>query len=131
MAFSKPNFRLSVAGRLTRDPEMRFTAQGTAVTNLTVAVDQCYKDNEGSKVEKTEYVRISAWSKAAEVLNNFCVKGQFMVFEGTPSINQWADKEGNQRADLEMRMDSFVFGPRPNGGGYSQPKQPQKKNIPF
>ena len=131
MAFSKPNYRLSVAGRLTREPEMRYTQSGTPVTNITVAIDQSYKDSNGQKVERTEFVRVSAWNQAAEVLNEWCVKGQFMMFEGTPSINQWTDKDGNARADLEIRMDSFVFGPKPLASdGSGQAPEPVEE-IPF
>ena len=133
MAFSKPNFRLSIAGRLTRDPEMRYTQSGTGVTNVTVAIDQSYKDQNGAKVERTEFVRVSAWGSAAEVINQWCVKGQFMIFEGTPSINQWVDKEGNARSDLEMRMDNFVFGPKPvgNGNGSAPAEEPIEEEISF
>lgn len=80
-------------GNLGRDPEMRYTASGQAVTNFTVAVNQNYTNNNGQQVKQTMWIRVSAWGKQAETCNTYLRKGSKVLVEGR--LNP--DDKGNPR----------------------------------
>jgi single-strand DNA-binding protein len=89
-------------GRLGRDPEVRYTPDGTMVTNFTMATDETYKDKNGEKVQKTEWHRIVAFGKLAEICGNYLVKGKLIFVEGRIQTRAWEDKEGVKRNTTEI-----------------------------
>ena len=99
--------KIFIMGRLTRDPELRRTQSGTAVTSFSLAVDR-------------------AWRSTAEFVSKYFTKGRMAVVEGRLQIRDWKDKEGNNRRSAEVVADNVYFGDsRPGGaggnnGGYSQ-----------
>ena len=100
-----------LVGRLTRDPEMRYTDEGTAVAHFTVATSEGYGENE-----KTHYVRVTVWGKLAENCAEHLVKGQEVLVEGgAPTASAWTDREGNPRATVEVTARTVQFGRKPNG----------------
>ncbi len=89
-------------GRLGRDPEVRYTPDGTMVTNFTMATDETYKDKNGEKVQRTEWHRIVAFGKLAEICGNYLVKGKLIFVEGRIQTRTWEDKEGVKRNTTEI-----------------------------
>ena len=89
-------------GRLGKDPEVRYTPDGTMVTNFNVATDEQWKDKSGEKVQKTEWHRIVAFGKLAEICGNYLVKGKLIFVEGRIQTRSWEDKEGVKRFTTEI-----------------------------
>jgi single-strand DNA-binding protein len=89
-------------GRLGKDPEVRYTPDGTMVTNFNLATDEQWKDKSGEKVQKTEWHRIVAFGKLAEICGNYLVKGKLIFVEGRIQTRSWEDKEGVKRFTTEI-----------------------------
>jgi single-strand DNA-binding protein len=89
-------------GRLGKDPEVRYTPDGTMVTNFNLATDEQWKDKSGEKVQKTEWHRIVAFGKLAEICGNYLVKGKLVFVEGKIQTRSWEDKEGVKRYTTEI-----------------------------
>jgi single-strand DNA-binding protein len=83
-----------LVGNLVRDPEMRYTPSGQAVTNLSIAVNESYTNNNGERIEKTIWFRVATWGKQAENCNQYLKKGRKVLVEG----RLVADEKGNPRA---------------------------------
>lgn len=107
--------RLVLVGNLGRDPEMRYTPNGTAVTSLSVATSRKYTTADGQQKEETVWFRVSVWGKQAEPCNQYLSKGRKVLVEGTlvPDENGgpriWTDKEGKARASFEVRANTVRF----------------------
>jgi single-strand DNA-binding protein len=89
-------------GRLGKDPEVRYTPDGTMVTNFNLATDEQWKDKNGEKVQKTEWHRIVTFGKLAEICGNYLVKGKLIFVEGRIQTRSWEDKEGVKRFTTEI-----------------------------
>lgn len=88
--------RVMLIGNLTKDPDIRYTKTGLAVTNVQIAVNRTItKDNE--KIQKTDYIDLKLWSKLAELLHKFCRKGSLIFVEGILEMESWDDKESNRK----------------------------------
>lgn len=94
--------KVILVGRLGKDPEVRYTPDGTMVTNFTVATDESYKDKNGEKVQKTEWHRIVTYRKLAEICGNYLTKGKLVYIEGKIQTRNWEDKEGVKRNTTEI-----------------------------
>lgn len=94
--------RIEMIGRLGRDPETRYTGGGQAVANFSVAVSESWKDKNGEKQEKTEWFKITAWGKLAEICQQYLVKGQLVFIAGSGATREWQDKEGQKRTSFEI-----------------------------
>lgn len=107
--------RLVLVGNLGKDPEMRYTPQGTAVTSFPVATTRRYNTADGQQKEETLWFRISVWGKQAETVNQFLTKGRQVLVEGTlvgdengaPKI--WTGQDGKPRASFEVRAQTVRF----------------------
>jgi len=91
-----------LVGRLGKDPEVRYTPDGTMVTTFNLATDENYKDKSGEKVQKTEWHRIVTFGKLAEICGNYLVKGKLVYLEGKIQTRAWDDKEGVKRYTTEI-----------------------------
>jgi len=91
-----------LVGRLGRDPETRYTSSGQAVCNFTMATDETYKDRAGDRQKRTEWHRIVAWGKLAEICQQYLKKGAQVYVEGRIQSRQWDDKEGHKRTTTEI-----------------------------
>lgn len=113
----------TIMGRLTRDPELRRTGSGVAVTSFTVAVDRDYANN-GER--ETDFLECVAWRGAGEfVVRNF-KKGQMIVVSGRNQERKWTDKDGNKRRTVEIVADNIYFGDTKKGEpAYSPPAAPE------
>jgi single-strand DNA-binding protein len=142
--------RLVLVGNLGRDPEMRYTPQGTPVTSLSVATSRRYNTADGQQKQETIWFRVSVWGKQAETVNQYLTKGRKVLVEGYlvgdenggPRI--WTDKEGKARASFEVRAVSVQFldskreagnGPQVANGapvsGVDMEEPPAGENLPF
>lgn len=106
-------------GRLTADPEIRYTNSGTAVASYTVACDYGYGDNK-----KTEFVRCVSWSKLAEICGEYLRKGSLVYICGAMETRKWQDNNGENRytTEINVREMKMLGGKSDNtGGGYNEP----------
>ena len=114
--------RIILAGRLTKDPELRHTETGTSVASFTLAVDRDMK-NKATGERATDWIDVVAWSHTAEFVSRYFTKGRMAVVEGRLQIRDWTDKEGNKRRTAEVVADNIYFGDskRENEGGSYAP----------
>ena len=110
-----------VMGRLTRDPELRRTGSGVAVTSFTLAVDRDFGNRESGEKE-TDFIDCVAWRQTGEFVSKYFAKGRMAVVSGRLQIRPWTDKEGNKRRTAEIVADNVYFGDSKREGdsaGYS------------
>lgn len=100
---------IDIMGRLTRDPELRRTASGTAVTNFAVAVDRDFPNKETGEKE-TDFIECVAWRAAGEFVSKYFTKGSMIAVSGRLQIRKWQDKDGNNRYSAEVVADNCYFG---------------------
>ena len=101
--------RIVIMGRLTRDPELRRTQNGTAVTSFSVAVDRDFKSRESGE-KATDFIDVVAWRQTAEFVCQYFTKGRMAVVDGRLQIHDWKDKDGNNRHSAEVVADNIYFG---------------------
>ncbi len=105
-----PNLnKVMLMGRLTREPEVRFTPQGTAVAEIGVAVNRVWYDQNRNKQEETTFVDVTAWDKQAKTIQQYLRKGSPIYIEGRLHLSTWETKEGEKRSKLRVRMENFQF----------------------
>ena len=141
--------KVILIGNLGRDPELRYTQSGQAVANFTLATTERFSNREGERQERTEWHRIVAWGRTAELCAQYLAKGRSVYIEGRLQTREWEDKEGQKRRTTEITAQSVQFlggrggvggpaGSEPsgpsfdeggNGGGSSGP--PPQDDIPF
>ena len=100
--------KIFIMGRLTRDPELRRTQSGTAVTSFSLAVERDFKTQGGEK--ETDFIDVVAWRNTAEFVAKYFTKGRMAVVEGRLQIRSWQDKDGNNRRTAEVVADNVYFG---------------------
>jgi len=106
--------RVTIMGRLVRDPELRRTQSGTAVTSIRIAVDRDFKSQDGEK--KADFFDVVAWRATAEFVAKYFAKGRMAVVEGRLQTREWTDKEGGKRIATEIVADNVYFGDSRPGG---------------
>jgi len=92
-----------IIGRLGQDPEVRYTQSNTAVATLSVATNERYKDSNGEWQERTEWHRVVAWGRLAEICQQYLKKGSQVYIEGPIQTRQWEDREGQKRYTTEIK----------------------------
>lgn len=112
---------ITVAGRLTRNPEMRRTANGTAVASFALAVDRDYTSKDGGERE-TDFVDIVAWRGTAEFVCKYFTKGQLAIVSGRLQIRPWTDDNGNKRRSTEVVAEHVYFGGSKKENGSAAPQ---------
>lgn len=100
--------KIILMGRITRDPELRRTQSGTAVTSFSLAVDRDFKSQNGEK--ETDFIDIVAWRNTAEFVSKYFSKGRMAVVEGRLQIRDWTDRDGGKRRTAEVIADNVYFG---------------------
>ena len=101
--------KVILVGNLGQDPESRFTPQGTAVTNLSVATNETWKNQNGESQDKTEWHRIVMYGKMAETAAEYMKKGQMVYVEGRLETNEWEDQNQVKRKTTQVRCDNFTM----------------------
>lgn len=114
--------KIIIVGHLGKDPEMRFTPQGTAVCNFSVATSEKRKDRNGEFQESTTWFRVAVFGKQAELANQYLSKGRQVYIEGRLRQDEYTDREGQKRTVLEVAATDVQFlGSRGEEGGGSAP----------
>ena len=101
--------KVLLMGRLTRDVELRHTQSNQAVANIGLAINRRWTSKEGEKKEDTTFVDCEAWGRTAEVMEKYLSKGRPVFVEGRLRLDQWQDKEGQNRSKLKVVIDNFQF----------------------
>lgn len=113
--------KLEIIGNLGSDPGLRYTPSGQAVCGFSVAVNEDYTDQQGNKVEKATWVKVSAWGRLAEVCAEYLGKGSKVFVMGPVKLNEWQTRDGEHRANLELTAQQVLFvDTRPSNGGGQQ-----------
>ena len=99
--------KVVIMGRFTKDPELRRTGNGTAVTSFSLACDRDFKSQSGDK--ETDFIEVVAWKNTAEFVSKYFSKGRMAVVEGRLQIRDWTDKAGNKRTTAEVVADNVYF----------------------
>ncbi|MDX6709162.1 MAG: single-strand DNA-binding protein [Blastocatellia bacterium] len=138
MSFNK----IILVGNLGRDPELRYTPQGTPVCSFTLATNERRKDKAGEMQDVTTWFRITLWGRQAETASQYLTKGRPVYVEGRLRVEEWTDRDGKARHTLEIHATDmqFIGGARNEEGsvprGASEPGLPPSEtaeddDIPF
>lgn len=100
--------RVTLIGNLTRDPELKYTPQGTAVCTFSIATNREWTDSTGQKQEGVEFHRIVAWGKLGEICSQLLVKGQKAFVEGRLQTRSWKTQEGTDRQVTEIVIEEMI-----------------------
>src|ERR1044072_92756 len=110
--------KVLLLGNLTRDPEVRYTPKGTAVTDLGLAVNRTYTADNGEKREEVTFVDVTFWGRTAEVAGEYLKKGRPVFVEGRLQLDSWDDKQsGQKRTKLKVIGETMQMLGAPRGGG--------------
>jgi single-strand DNA-binding protein len=110
--------KVILLGNLTRDPEVRYTPKGTAVTDLGLAVNRTYTADNGEKREEVTFVDVTFWGRTAEVAGEYLKKGRPVFVEGRLQLDSWDDKtSGQKRTKLKVIGENMQMLGAPRGGG--------------
>lgn len=114
--------KVMLIGNLTRDPEMKYTPKGTAVAEVGLAINRVYTPEGGERREETTFVDITFWGRQAEVVSQYCKKGNPLYVEGRLQLDTWDDKtSGQKRSKLRVVGEQLqLLGGRSEGGGQSR-----------
>ncbi len=94
--------KVIIVGNVGRDPEVRFTKNGTAVATFSVATSERFKDRDGQQQERTEWHRVVAWAQLADICGKYLRKGKQVYIEGRLQTRDWEDKDGHKRYTTEV-----------------------------
>ncbi|MEO8615427.1 MAG: single-stranded DNA-binding protein [Luteolibacter sp.] len=136
--------KVMLIGNLTRDPELRHTPKGTAVAEISLAINRVWNNEQGQKQEDTTFVEVTLWGRQAELAQQYLTKGRPVYIEGRLSLDTWDDKEtGKKRSKLKVIGETLQFlssgqqggqggGNSQGGGGYSQQpsRAPEQRSGP-
>jgi single-strand DNA-binding protein len=101
--------KVTLIGNLGRDPELRYTANGQAVANFTLATSESWTNRNGEREQRTEWHRIVAWGRLAEICGEHLSKGKQVYVEGRLQTREWEDKEGNKRRTTEVNAQQLLM----------------------
>ncbi|HET9376755.1 MAG TPA: single-stranded DNA-binding protein [Chthoniobacterales bacterium] len=118
--------RVYLAGHLTRDPETRYTPNGTAVAETGLAINQVWTDNDGQKQEETTFVDLTFWGRTAEIAQEYLGKGRPVFIEGRLKLDAWEDKQtGQKRSRLRVTVENLqLLGSKPESAQHPSTGQP-------
>jgi single-strand DNA-binding protein len=143
--------RIILVGNLGRDPELRYTAQGTPVCTFTMATNDRRKDRNGEMQDQTTWFRLTLWNRQAETASQYLHKGKPVYIEGRLRVEEFTDREGRQRQSLEVTATDMQFigsrqddagversasasassSPAPGGAAPAEPADLSDDDIPF
>ena len=118
--------KVMLIGNLTREPELRYTPSGAAVCEFTLAINRKYKDKE-----ETVFVGVVAWERKAELIQEYCHKGDPLYVEGRLTQDSWEDKDGNKRSKTKVTLYDMQFlGSRKSAESAPPPPRPEPQAAP-
>ena len=119
--------KVILIGNLGRDPETRYMPDGGAITNVSIATTETWKDKNGDKQEKTEWHRVAFFGKLAEIAGEYLKKGSQVYVEGRLQTRKWQDKDGNDKYTTEIVADRMqMLGSRQGMGGADRGEPPER-----
>lgn len=118
---------IDIMGRMTKEPELRRTGTGTAVTSFTIACDRDFGKGE----KETDFIECVAWKNTAEFVSKYFKKGSMAVVSGRLQIRKWTDKDGNKRSTAEVIADNVYFGESKNGNFSDNTPAPAQDFLPM
>ncbi len=128
--------KVMLIGNLTRDPELRHTPSGKTVSEIGLAINRTWTNDQGQKQEDTTFVDVTLWGRQAEVVQQYVTKGSPIYIEGRLQLDSWDDKEtGKKRSKLRIIAENFQFlsgkpGATGSGsGGAGYPERPQQASA--
>ena len=122
--------KVMLIGRLGQDPEVRYTQSNTAVATLNIATSERYKDANGEFQERTEWHRVVAWSRLAEICQQYLHKGSQVYIEGPLQTRQWEDNQGQKRYTTEIKaLQMIMLDSKGGGGGNNSGNAPAGNNA--
>lgn len=125
--------KVQLIGNLTRDPELRYTPSGSAVCTFGLATNRSWTTDSGEKREETDFHRIVAWNKLAELCSQFLVKGRKVYVEGRLSTRNWTGQDGQQKSTTEVIIDDMILLDKPGqtaGAAQSAPVEEEASEAP-
>jgi single-strand DNA-binding protein len=122
--------KVLLVGRLGKDPELRYTNDGTPVATFTMATSETYKDKSGTKQERTEWHNIVVWRKLAEIAGEYLKKGRLVYVEGRIQSREYEGKDGVKRRAYEIVASDMKMFPTGQGAGQNQ-SYPQEERKSF
>ncbi|MCA1906118.1 MAG: single-stranded DNA-binding protein [Desulfarculus sp.] len=130
--------KVILVGNLGADPEMKYTPSGTPICTFRLATSETFKDRDGNQQERTEWHRVVAWSKLAEICGQYLAKGRQVYVEGSIRTRSWDDNDGNKRFMTEIVARDVQFlgsgaggGSAAGGGDFGGPPPLGDDDIPF
>jgi len=124
--------RVQLIGNLTRDPELRYTPQGTAVVSFSIATNRSWTTDAGEKKDEADFHRIVAWNKLAELCSQFLTKGKKVYVEGRLQTRNWQGQDGAQRSTTEVIISDMILldggarAPKPEEDSSEEPAEEEK-----
>lgn len=123
--------KVILIGNLGKDPETRYMSNGDAVTNITLATTDTWKDKNGEKQEKTEWHRVTFYRKLAEIAGEYLKKGRPVYIEGRLETRKWTDKNGVERYTTDIiANDMKMLGNRSGSGSFESPDHEEESSAP-
>jgi len=123
--------KVILIGRLGADPELRYTADGTPVATFNVATTETWKDKSGSKQDKTEWHKVVAWNKLADIAGEYLKKGMLVYVEGKIQSREYEGRDGVKRKFFEIVASSLkIIGTQSNADGSKKQADPSDDFIP-
>jgi len=123
--------KVILVGRLGKDPETRYMTNGEAVTNVTLATSENFKDKNGEKQERTEWHNLVFYRRLAEIAGEYLKKGSQIYVEGRIQTRKWQDKEGKDRYTTEIIVNEMkMLGSKSSGGGSFEVMDDQQSSAP-
>lgn len=121
--------KVMLIGHLSKDPELKYTPGGAAVASFSLATNESYKDKDGNQANKTEWHRLVAWNKQAEIASEYLKKGAQIFVEGKLQTRSW-EKDGQKHYMTEIVVFSFQMLGRKNDGGGAESPAPSDEQAP-
>ena len=122
---------IALLGNLTRDPELKYTANNTAVTELSIAVNENRKSPDGQWTEEVTFVDVTLWGRTAEIAAQYLAKGSSILVEGRLKLDAWTDPDGNKRQKLKVVANSMqMLGPKRTSNQNNEYSQTDD-DVPF
>lgn len=126
--------KVMLIGRLTRDPEMRYTANKLPIASFGFAINRTFKAKDGTKKDEVTFVDVSTFGPTAEFVNQYLVKGREIFIEGRLSLSEWETKEGEKRSKLRINADiiqALSNGNNKTDNTEPDANKPEENGAPF
>jgi single-strand DNA-binding protein len=123
--------KAQLIGNLGKDPEMRYTPAGNAVVRFSIATNNSYTKSDGTKVDATDWHNVEAWGKLAEIINQYCAKGDKVFVEGRMKTDKYEGDDGQTKYFFKVVAENVIMLGSSNGNGAQGQSEELPEEIPF